>query len=386
MNVAYFDCFSGVSGDMALGALMDLGVPIEALISEMKKLTSLKDWSIETRRERRGAIEGVRALISCGSQPHRNLSDIEALFDESGLTPGVRRKCLAVFRRLAEAEGRVHGVSPRNVHFHEVGAVDSILDIAGVAFCLEYLKIEKIYASALPLGRGFVKTQHGTIPLPGPATSILLSGVPVYGVPAEREFVTPTGAAILAALAESYGTIPPMTLISSGYGVGTDPSDEPPNLLRVWLGRPRPALPVRDLLLIETNIDDMNPEFYDYLIGKLFALGALDVNLVAVQMKKNRPGVLLRVLVEPAMENAAAETILSETTTLGLRVQEVRRIELPREEKTVSTVFGPCKMKHVLLPNGGERLVPEYEECRRIAEQAGVPLPDVYRRIMESAQ
>jgi len=385
MNIAYFDCFSGVSGDMALGALIDLGVPVAALTAEMKKLP-LKDWSIETRRERRGAIEGMRVVVSAGGQPHRSFSDIQVLFNESGLDPSVRSKSLAIFERLADAEGRVHGVSPQDVHFHEVGAVDSILDIAGVVFSLEYLKIEKIYASPVPLGRGFVKTEHGIIPLPGPATSILLAGVPVYGLPVERELVTPTGAAILTALAQSYGPIPPMTLISSGYGIGANPASDPPNLLRVWLGREKPALTERNLLVIETNIDDMNPEFYNYVSGKLFALGALDVSLVPVQMKKNRPGVLLRALVEPSMETAAAEIILSETTTLGVRVLEVRRIELPREEKMVSTVFGPCKVKRSLLPNGSERLIPEYEECRRIAEETGTPLPDVYRRILESAK
>jgi hypothetical protein len=386
MNIAYFDCFSGVSGDMSLGALIDLGVPVEALTSEMKRMKYLTDWSIETRRERRGAIEGMRVLISAGEQPHRKLSDIQAIFNESDLDPKVREKSLAIFQRIADAEGRVHGVAPQDVHFHEVGAVDSILDIAGVVFCLEYLKVEKIYASPLPLGRGFAKTEHGIIPLPGPATSILLSGVPVYGSPVERELVTPTGAAILATLAESYGPIPPMTLISTGHGIGTNPASDPPNLLRVLLGQQKPSLIARDLLVIETNIDDMNPEFYNYVSGKLFALGALDVNLVPVQMKKNRPGVLLRALVEPGMETAAAEIILSETTTLGVRVLEVRRIELPREEKMVSTAFGPCKVKSALLPNGSERLIPEYEECRRIAEQTGIPLPDVYSRIIESAK
>jgi uncharacterized protein (DUF111 family) len=177
-----------------------------------------------------------------------------------------------------------------------------------------------------------------------------------------------------------------MTLISTGYGIGANPASDPPNLLRVWMGLEKSALQERNLLVIETNIDDMNPEFYNYVSGKLFALGALDVSLVPVQMKKNRPGVLLRVLVEPSMETAAAEIILSETTTLGVRVLEVRRIELPREEKTVSTVFGPCKVKCSLLPNGSERLIPEYEECRRIAEETGTPLPDVYRRIIESAK
>jgi hypothetical protein len=386
MKIAYFDCFSGVSGDMALGALIDLGVPVEDLITGMKQIKALKEWSIETRRERRSAIEGTRVLISAGEQPHRKFSDIQALFDESSLDPGVREKSLAVFARLADAEARVHGVPPESVHFHEVGAIDSILDIAGVIFCLEYLKIERIYSSSLPLGRGFAKTQHGTVPLPAPATSILLSGAAVHGSTIERELVTPTGAAILATLAEAYGPIPPMTLIATGYGVGTHPASDPPNLLRVLLGEEKIILPVRDLLLIETNIDDMNPEFYNYVSGKLFALGALDVSVIPAQMKKNRPGVLLRVLVEPALETAAAGIIFSETTSLGVRVMEVRRIELPREEKVASTIFGPCRMKRVVLPNGGERLIPEYEECKRIAEQTGTPLPDVYRRVTESAK
>jgi hypothetical protein len=385
MNIAYFDCFSGVSGDMALGALIDLGVPVEALISAMKQIP-IENWSIETRRELRGAIEGTRVIITAGEQPHRKFSDIEAIFNRSGLAPKVREISLAIFKRLADAEGQAHGIPSGDVHFHETGAVDSILDIAGVAFCLEYLKIEKIFASPVPLGRGLVKTAHGTIPLPAPATSILLSGVPVYGSVSEREFVTPTGAAILAAMAQSFGPIPPMTLISTGYGAGADPANEPPNLLRVWLGRDKSALAARNLLVIETNIDDMNPELYNYVSEKLFALGALDVGFAPFQMKKNRPGVLLRVLIEPAMETAAAEIILTETTTLGIRVQEVRRIELPREQKTISTVFGPCKVKCVALPNGNRRLIPEYEECRRIAAETGTPLPDVYSLILRNAE
>ena len=385
MNIAYFDCFSGVSGDMALGALIDLGVPIEALTAGMKQLP-LDNWSIETRRERRGAIEGMRVIISAGEQPHRTFSDIQTIFNESGLDPRVREKSLAIFERIADAEGHVHGVPSHHVHFHEVGAVDSILDIAGVAFCLEYLKVEKIYSSPVPLGRGFVKTEHGTIPLPAPATSILLSGVPVYGLPVEREFVTPTGAAIIATLAEAYGPIPKMTLLKTGYGAGTNPAGDPPNLLRIWLGQEKAPFIERDLIIIEANIDDMNPEFYNYVSGKLFALGALDVSLIAVQMKKNRLGVLLRVLIEPSMETAAAEMIFSETSTLGIRVQDVKRIEIPREEKTVSTVFGQCKVKLAHLPNGSERLIPEYEECRRIAEETGTPLPDVYSRIVRSSE
>lgn len=385
MKVAYFDCFSGISGDMTLGALIDLGVPVEALISEMKNLP-IENWSIETVRERRGAIEGTRVLVSAGDQPHRSFSHIREMIDRSGLDPAVKEKSIAVFTRIAQAEGRVHGVDPEKVHFHEVGAVDSILDIAGTVFCLKYLDIGKIIASPIPLGRGFVNTQHGTIPLPAPATSLLLSGVPVYGTPIERELVTPTGAAIVSSLAESFGTLPSMTLLSTGFGVGTHPASDPPNLLRVYLGTELDSTRVRQLIMIETSIDDMNPEFYNYVSEKLFALGALDVGIVPVQMKKNRPGVLLRVLIDPAFEDTAAELLFNETTTLGIRVQDVRRIEIPREEKTIATEFGPCRVKRVQLPNGTERLIPEYEECRRIAGETGIPIPDVYRKIQLSVK
>ena len=385
MKVAYFDCFSGISGDMTLGALIDLGVPVEALISEMKKLP-IENWSIETVRERRGAIEGTRVLVSALDQPHRSFSHIREMLDGSGLDAAVKEKSIAVFTRIAQAEGRVHGVDPEKVHFHEVGAVDSILDIAGTVFCLKYLDIGKIIASPIPLGRGFVNTQHGTIPLPAPATSLLLSGVPVYGTPIERELVTPTGAAIVSSLAESFGTLPSMTLLSTGYGVGTNPASDPPNLLRVYLGTELDSTRVRQLIMIETSIDDMNPEFYNYVSEKLFALGALDVGIVPVQMKKNRPGVLLRVLIDPALEDTAAELLFNETTTLGIRVLDVRRIEVPREGKTIATEFGPCRVKRVQLPNGTERLIPEYEECRRIAGETGVPIPDVYRKIQLSVK
>lgn len=380
MNIAYFDCFSGISGDMTLGALVDLGVPVEALIEEMSKLP-LQDWSFKSSRERRGAIEGVRISISAGAQPHRHLSDIVSLLENSGLDDWVKEKSTAVFQRLAEAEGRVHGIPPTSVHFHEVGALDSILDIVGCAFCLRYLNIEEVHASPVPFARGFVKTEHGLLPLPAPATAELLSGIPVYGVSAERELVTPTGAALIAVLGESFGPVPPMTLLSTGYGAGANLADNPPNLLRILLGLSAKPQSSRDLVVIETNIDDMNPEIYNYVIDRLFMLGALDVTLTSVQMKKNRPGVLLRVLVEPALERAAADLLLTETTTLGVRVQNVKRIELSRESLSISTVFGPVRVKRVSLPNGGERVIPEYEECRRIAEKQGIPLPDVYELV-----
>lgn len=367
---------------MALGALIDLGVPPDALESELRKI-GLENWSLETFRERRGSIEGVRVVFSAGEQPHRTFSDIEALLRASGLERRVTEKSLAIFERIAAAEGRVHGMAPRDVHFHEVGAVDSILDIAGTVFCLEYLKIEKVYCSAVPLGSGWVDTAHGKLPVPAPATSLLLAGVPVTGFPAGREMTTPTGAAIVSSLAQSFGPPPSMTLLGAGFGAGTFPGDNPPNLLRILYGKSRVPPLARDLLVIETSIDDMNPEIYNYVLDKLFALGALDVNLIPMQMKKNRPGTLLRALIEPALEGAATELILTETTSLGIRVQEVRRIEVPREEGVIRTEFGPCRVKRIALPNGRERVIPEYEECRRIAEKTGIPLPDVYKRVVE---
>jgi uncharacterized protein (TIGR00299 family) protein len=314
------------------------------------------------------------------------LSHIEAILRGSGLDEWVKEKSLAIFERIARAEGRVHGIAPSEVHFHEVGAVDSILDIAGTVFCLKYLNIEQVHASPIPVGRGFVKTEHGSLPLPAPATAALLSGVPIHGTAVERELVTPTGAAIVATLAQSFGQVPPMTLLQTGYGAGANKTDNPPNLLRILYGKTAPLMLSRDLLIIETNIDDMNPEIYDHVSRKLFALGALDVTLTSVQMKKNRPGVLVRVLIEPGLESAAAELLMNETTTLGVRVQHVKRIEAARESLTVSTVFGPVAVKRVLLPNGGERIIPEYEECRRIAEKTGVPLPDVFRKVLAGVE
>lgn len=381
MNIAYFDCFSGISGDMSLGALVDVGVPVDVLVEELKKIP-IENWSLTSARERRGAIEGVKITISfSGEQPHRHLADIVKLLDQSGLDKPVIEKSIAVFERLAEAEGRVHGIPASRVHFHEVGAVDSILDVVGTVLCLKFLNIESVHASVIPVSRGFVKTDHGLLPLPAPATAELLKGVLIRGVSIERELVTPTGAAILAVLCESFGPAPPMTLLATGYGAGSNPAEDPPNLLRVMYGKSDRDALFRDLIVIETSIDDMNPEIYNYVIEKLFALGALDVNIIPVQMKKNRPGVLLRALVEPALEIRVAELLMTETTTLGVRVQPVKRIELQREEKTIATVFGLIKAKRVVLPGGAERIIPEYEECRRIAAETGIPLPDVYRLV-----
>jgi pyridinium-3,5-bisthiocarboxylic acid mononucleotide nickel chelatase len=380
-KIAYFDCFSGISGDMVLGALLDLGVPLGVLLEELGKIP-LSGYSIQTAKEQRGLIAGTRVLIEIGEQPGRSFMDIQEMIQQSKLDERARGKILNVFEKLARAESHVHHLPVSEVHFHEVGAVDSILDVAGAVIGIEYLDVDKIYASPLPVGRGFVKTHHGILPLPAPATVQLLEGVPIYGISIERELVTPTGAAILASLVEAYGPVPEMTLVSSGYGVGSHPASDPPNLLRMLVGTARSYLEYRDLVLLETNIDDMNPEIYSYVMEKLFALGVLDASLASIQMKKNRPGVMLSILIEPALQSSVLDLLFQETTTLGVRIQEVKRAELRRKPDIIQTPYGPCQVKCVTLPDGEQRVIPEYEACRRMALDHGVPIRKVYEKIL----
>jgi pyridinium-3,5-bisthiocarboxylic acid mononucleotide nickel chelatase len=380
MKVAYFDCFSGISGDMILGALLDLGVPKALLLEELGKIP-VTGYAVDVVKEQRGLIAGTRVRIGIDEQPHRSFGDIQELFQISNLEPKIRKKILAIFENLAQAESHVHDLPVSEVHFHEVGAVDSIVDIAGAVIGLDYLEVGRIYSSPLPIGRGFVKTHHGLLPLPAPATVMLLKGIPVYGTDAGRELVTPTGAAILSSLADGYGPIPEMTLLNSGYGVGSHQASDPPNLLRLFIGTLLTSVEYKNLLLLETNIDDMNPEFYGYVLEKLFEIGVLDATLTAIQMKKNRPGVMMSVLIEPALRSRALELILRETTTLGVRIQEVKRAELKRRSEVIQTLYGPCDVKRVYLPGGEQRLVPEYEACKRIAERQKMPIHKVYEEI-----
>lgn len=385
MKIAYFDCFSGISGDMVLGALLDLGVPEKVLLEALERLP-VKGYSFHVTQEKRGAIAGTRVRIEIDHQPSRTFSDIESLILKSDLDDPVKEMSLDIFRRLAEAEAEVHQMPMDQVHFHEVGALDSILDVVGAAIGLHVLSIDKVYASRIPLGGGFVHTHHGVLPVPCPATVLLLKGASVYDSGIKRELVTPTGAAILAALAQSYGPMPDMTLQATGYGVGSHPASDPPNLLRILCGTAPVSYLQRQLLMVETHIDDMNPEFYGYVLDQLFALGVLDVALVPIQMKKNRPGTLLRVLLEPALEPRVLELLFRETTTLGVRVQEVKRVELVREIKEIGTHYGLCRVKSVILPGGERQILPEYEECKRIAEVHGLPLRKVYEEIFHASR
>jgi pyridinium-3,5-bisthiocarboxylic acid mononucleotide nickel chelatase len=385
-KIAHFDCFSGISGDMLLGALLDLGLGAELLRDALQQLP-LSGYRLEIGKETRGAIAGTRCQVVMQHEPHahRHLADIRAMITASALDGGVKERSLAIFERLAQAEAGVHGIPVERVHFHEVGAIDAIVDVVGSVVGLQLLGIDAISASRIPLGQGMITCQHGVLPIPAPATVRLLQGVPVYDNGIQRELVTPTGAAILTTLAHSYGRVPDMTLLATGYGVGTHPASDPPNLLRVLVGTPAAALLSSRLLLLETQIDDMNPEFFDYVMERLFALGVRDVALVPMQMKKNRPAVLLRVLLEAHLRQPALACLFTETTTLGVRIQEVERVELPRRISTITTAYGPMRVKWVELPGGGNHGVPEYEDCKAAARRGQVPLRMVYEEVARLA-
>ncbi|MBR9980021.1 MAG: nickel pincer cofactor biosynthesis protein LarC, partial [Desulfatitalea sp.] len=387
MRVAYLDCFSGISGDMTLGALVHLGVPAEWLEETLRALP-LKDFEIGTETVMRSGIQAVRVHVRIAeTHHHRGLGDIENLIGQSALAGRVKDRSLTIFNRLAEAEARIHGCTKAQVHFHEVGAVDAIVDIVGACLGFEYLAIDRLIASPLPMGRGFVTCAHGVLPLPAPATLEILKGVPVYGDDAALELVTPTGAAIVAGMADAFQAMPAMRIDSVGYGAGAHVTEGRPNLLRMVIGTPSSnqgdvdpsgAGEGEQLVVVETCIDDMNPEIFGYLMETLLADGALDVFWVPVQMKKNRPGTWVQVLCAPWQREAVVTRLLAETTTLGVRYHNVLRTALARESVDVDSAFGTLPAKRVRGVDGTVRIVPEYEACRRIALEKGLPLRDVY--------
>ena len=379
MKILYFDCFSGVSGDMTLAALLDLGLPLEKLQEDLKKL-GLKNYSLEVRPGSRSGIAALGLEVKVGPQEehHRHFSDIREMIDRSSLSSGVKELSLAIFQRLAEAEGRVHKKKVEEVHFHEVGAVDSIVDIVGTAIGISFFQPDRIYTSELPMGWGFVNCQHGRLPLPAPATVEVLKGYPVKSVDVEGELVTPTGAAIVAVLSSKVSPFPAMRVERIGYGMGKKEFPDRPNLLRLVMGETDEAYQADRAMVLEANIDDMNPEFYDYLMETLFQKGALDVSLSPLQMKKNRPGTLLRVIAEEKDADLLSELILQESTTLGVRSFSVNRKKLPREVREVETRYGKVRVKI----SGEVRFQPEYDDCRRIAREKAVPIQEVYREAM----
>jgi uncharacterized protein (TIGR00299 family) protein len=380
MKILYFDCFAGISGDMTVGALLDLGVPLETLRSELAKLPlPVSAYRLEAARTSRHGIGATQFTVHVGEhQPHRHYGDIAGMIAQSTLADGVKEKAQQVFFRLAEAEARVHGVEIDHVHFHEVGGIDSIVDIVGAAVCLEYLGVREIHVSPLPLGSGYVDTAHGRLPVPAPATAELLKGVPVHGDIGLGERVTPTGAAIVAALADGFGGAPAMTVEGIGSGAGSKDFDDLPNILRLVMGETSATLDRDEIQVVETHIDDMNPEILGFLMERLFAAGALDVAFSPLQMKKNRPAVKLTVLSSPHRLDELARLVLTESTAAGVRYYPARRLKLERAVEERDTSFGRVRVK--TFRSGGEllRMAPEFEECRRIAEEKKLPLREVY--------
>jgi uncharacterized protein (TIGR00299 family) protein len=390
--IAYFDCFSGISGDMTLGALIDLGVPAGWLKESIAALP-LSGFDILVSEVEYNGIRARRVEVAApDDHHHRHYADIRELIGKSPLPEKARRTALDVFRRLAEAEGGVHGCSPEEVHFHEVGGVDAIVDVVGAALGMEYLGVTEAAASPVPTGSGYVDCRHGRLPVPAPATVALLKGVPVTGGGAAYELTTPTGAAIVSTLAASFGPMPAMTVRGAGYGAGRRNLEPGPNLLRIVIGE-RSESAALDLggfrqdriVIVEAGIDDMNPEVFGYVMDRLFEDGALDVAWIPVQMKKNRPGTMLQVLCRRERLEAVARRVLNETTSLGVRYYEAGRFLVERDQVTVESSFGRIPVKRIRYPLGEVRFAPEYEVCRRIALEKGVPIRTVYEIIAREA-
>jgi uncharacterized protein (TIGR00299 family) protein len=378
MRIAYFDLISGISGDMTVGALLDLGLPLRELERDLKKIRSLK-YRLEVGKKAFHDIQATRFSVRPEKpMTGRSWKEIRQLIQKSSLDKNVKDQGIEIFANLAAAEGKIHGVPPDRVHFHEVGAVDSIVDIMATAIGIHHLKIDSFAFSPVPLGRGLTVARHGPLPLPGPATLELLKGVRVQWTDLEGETTTPTGAAILSALARHPEDTPSMTIDRIGYGAGEREFPDRPNVLRILLGRSSPSWAQDDMVVMETNIDDMNPEFYDYVLDRLFAAGARDVSLSPIQMKKNRPGTLLRIIAEPSKKERLAEIVFRETSTIGIRYYPVQRVILKRALHRVKTRYGTVGVKVVEEPDGGKRPAPEYDELRQIAEAKKIPLKLLY--------
>lgn len=380
--IAYLDCFSGISGDMFLAALLDAGLARETLRDQLA-LLDLPGWELAVDKKIHGHLAATSVMVRIReTQPHRGLREIRQIVENSRLTAQVRKRILDVFSRLAQAEAAVHGTTAEDVHFHEVGGVDAIIDIAGVVIGLSCLGVTDIHCSPLPMPRGWVRCAHGRLPLPAPAVCELLKGLPVYGSDLQRELVTPTGVALAATLCSAFGPMPSLRLTAVGYGAGSNAAGpgEPPNLLRLIVGQPLAVAEAQQVEVIETHLDDWSPETYPYLAEKLLALGALDVALAPIHMKKGRPGFALRVVAPPAAALAAKECLLRETTAIGLRFHREQRWTLPRKTGTVPSPWGRIRVKKVGTP-GGEILTPEYEDCRRVAAERAIPVREVYAEI-----
>jgi uncharacterized protein (TIGR00299 family) protein len=389
-RLAYVDAVAGVAGDMLLGALLDAGADPEYVRSGLAAL-ALDGLALENEATSRHGIAARRVSVVAAPEHdvHRNWADVRDLLDGAALPPRALERAHAVFAALARAEGRVHDVAPENVHFHEVGALDAIGDVCGIVLALEELDIDELACSPLPAPRGLIDAAHGRLPLPAPATLELLRGAPLYGVDVSVELVTPTGAAVVAALAVEFGPLPAMHLQTVGYGAGTRDLQELPNVVRVLVGeRDRPAGGdgVReDVMLIETNLDDLSPELVPDAAERCFAAGALDVWVSPAQMKKGRPGIVFSALARPADERAVAEAILRETTTLGVRVSPARRWELAREWISVEVDGEAIRVKLGFLDGQAVNAAPEHDDCLAAARRTGRPVKELWGAALAAA-
>ena len=416
MRVLYFDCFSGAAGDMLLGALIDAGVPLADVRAALGSL-AVDRAAVWTERVTRAGISATRFCVRGEeAQPldrahdherghghqhphrkattsetvhhhvhgHRTLKEIESLIEQSALSAAGRSRAKGLFGRLADAEAAIHGTPIEQVHLHEVGALDSIIDICGSVFALEALGIDRFVASPLNVGSGSVRSAHGLYPVPAPATARLLAGAPIYSGPQQAEMVTPTGALLVTAYAESYGTVPAMNLQAIGYGAGSRDFRDSPNVLRVLIGEAEAAATPRHVVVIEAELDDMNPQIFGVVMDRLLAEGALDVFYTPIQMKKNRPGTLLTVIAAPSSREPLTATIFRETTTIGVRYREMNREVLDRETREVNTPFGVVRFK--IARRGGEVLnaSPEFDDCVRLAEESGVAVKQVQAAAMKA--
>jgi uncharacterized protein (TIGR00299 family) protein len=375
MKILYFDCFAGASGDMILGAMVAAGVD-PLVLRERLSLLGVQGFSVEFNTVDRSGLSATYARVQTAHEhSHRHLAKILKIIHDSGLSDGVKQRAAKIFTRLAEAEARVHNEPVERVHFHEVGALDAIVDVVGASICFELLNIDRFVSSPLHVGSGTVEMSHGRFPVPPPAVTELLKGVPFYSTELKGELLTPTGAAIITSVCDEYGPIPRMTIAQAGYGAGTRDYDKFPNVLRVLLGESGPTTGTDErLLMIETNIDDVTPQIVGHVMDRVFELGALDCYFTPVQMKKNRPGVLLSILCDAHEKEAVMELLFTETTTLGVRSYEVDRRALERNIVSVETRYGPIDVKVAHLNGRIVNEMPEFEQCRLAARKASVPL------------
>jgi uncharacterized protein (TIGR00299 family) protein len=368
---------------MVLGALIDIGLPESILIEEVGKL-GIEPFDIEVKRDERMRIYGTHVKVKARGDegPQRSYREIKRMIEESSLDQPVKERSLDIFRRLASAEAKIHGEKIDGVHFHEIGALDSIVDVVGAAIGVNHLAIEQVFASRVPVGSGFVRGQHGRLPVPAPGTLEILKGIPIYSSPVNEEVVTPTGAAILTSLATHFGEIPEMKIEKIGYGVGDRVFDEIPNVLRIILGEGEGPWEGDRVWVVETDIDDMSPEICGYLMERLPEVGALDVTFSSIQMKKNRPGISIRILSPEAEIDRILDTLFRESTSIGVRLYPVHRAKLSRRMEEVETKYGTVRVK-VSTDHRGRvvNVMPEFEDCKRIAEAMGIPLKEVYREI-----